>query len=99
MVLIYQRNIQGILQQHLGRRVSERLHSQSSITGSFPHGPRLSLELVELLYQSSEGLIPSLEGTSSDDVEARVTLITVNVEIISSKVRIEHMTSEALRLY
>lgn len=52
-----------------------------------------------MLYQSSEGLIPSLEGTSSDDVEARVTLITVNVEIISSKVRIEHMTSEALRLY
>lgn len=79
--------------------MSQRLHSQSSITGSFPHGPRLSLELVELLYQSSEGLIPSLEGTSSDDVEARVTLIKVNVEIISSKVRIEHMTSEALRLY
>lgn len=79
--------------------MSQRLHSQSSITGSFPHEPRLLLELVELLYQSSEGLIPSLEGTSSDDVEARVTLITVNVEIISSKVRIEHMTSEALRLY
>lgn len=52
-----------------------------------------------MLYQSSEGLVPSLEGTSSDGVETRVTLITVNVEVISSKIRTEHMTTEALRLY